>query len=379
MRKRTLAEHLDPNVGPKRILALDGGGIRGALTLGYLKKMETLLRKKYDDPEYRLCDYFDLIGGTSTGSIIAGGLAIGLTIDELAEDYMVLGGKIFGEKRDWWNPLETWKYLQANYDYKALETSLKEVFGDITMGSDKVLTGLCITSKRADTNSTWPLINHPDGKFFDSDMGKNGEIPIWQAIRASSAAPTYFAPQKVDVGDGNFGAFIDGGVSMANNPALTLLMVATLNGFPFHWKKGQRNLSIVSVGTGYSIFKKQVGAIEEAWMKDWAMNVPNMLLQDASWQTQILMQWMSDSPTAMSIDMEMGDLKGDNLGVEPLLGYLRYNMPITLEQLNSLPMDKTFTDKDVKALLDVSKQDNRFILYEIGQAAAHEMAEDHFA
>jgi len=97
MHKRSLSEHLDPNVGPKRILALDGGGIRGALTLGYLKRLETILREKYDDPDYRLCDYFDLIGGTSTGSIIAAGLAIGLTVDELADDYMVLGGKIFEE------------------------------------------------------------------------------------------------------------------------------------------------------------------------------------------------------------------------------------------------------------------------------------------
>jgi len=379
MHKRSLAEHLDPNVGPKRILALDGGGIRGALTLGYLKRMETLFREKFDDPEYRLCDYFDLIGGTSTGSIIAAGLAIGLTVDELAEDYMVLGGKIFGEKRDWWNPLETWKYLQANYDYHALEKSLKEVFGEIKLNSDKILTGLCITAKRADTNSTWPLINHPDGKFFDSDLGKNGEIPLWQAIRASSAAPTYFAPQTIDVGDGNYGVFIDGGVSMANNPALSLLMVATMKGFPFHWKMGQKNLSIVSVGTGYSIFKKQVGAIEEAWMKDWAMNVPNMLLQDASWQAQILMQWMSDSPVATTIDMEMGDLKGDYLGTEPLIGYLRYNFAITKENLNDLPMDKTFDDKEVKSLLDVSRQDNRYILYEIGQAAAHVLNIDHFS
>ncbi len=144
--------------------------------------METILREKYDDPDYRLCDYFDLIGGTSTGSIIAAGLAIGLTVDELADDYMVLGGKIFGEKRDWWNPLETWKYLQANYDYHALEKSLREVFGEIKLNSDKILTGLCITSKRADTNSTWPLINHPDGKFFDSDLGRNGKWYLYPLI-----------------------------------------------------------------------------------------------------------------------------------------------------------------------------------------------------
>jgi patatin-like phospholipase/acyl hydrolase len=90
---------------PKKILSLDGGGIRGALTLGYLKKLEDILKAKYaDQPDFRLCDYFDLIGGTFTGSIIAGSLAIGKTVDEITKLYMDLGGKIFGEKRNWWNP-----------------------------------------------------------------------------------------------------------------------------------------------------------------------------------------------------------------------------------------------------------------------------------
>ena len=57
--------------GPKRILALDGGGIRGVLTLGYLARIEAILRARSSTPEtFCLADYFDLIGGTSTGSII---------------------------------------------------------------------------------------------------------------------------------------------------------------------------------------------------------------------------------------------------------------------------------------------------------------------
>ncbi|MBK8501023.1 MAG: patatin-like phospholipase family protein [Saprospiraceae bacterium] len=95
---RTLQQHFDPKLKPKRILALDGGGIRGALTLGYLKKIESLLREKEEDPDLLLCDYFDLICGTSTGSIIAAGLALGMDVDSLVNHYMDLGGKIFGER-----------------------------------------------------------------------------------------------------------------------------------------------------------------------------------------------------------------------------------------------------------------------------------------
>ena len=68
---RTFQQHLDPSYKPKRILALDGGGIRGLLTAGLLQRIEDLLRARAGgDPAFRLSDYFDLIGGTSTGSII---------------------------------------------------------------------------------------------------------------------------------------------------------------------------------------------------------------------------------------------------------------------------------------------------------------------
>ena len=69
----TKEQHLDPDHAPKRILALDGGGIRGVLTLEYLDAVETLLRNRTKNDQFLLCDYFDLIGGTSTGSIIAAG------------------------------------------------------------------------------------------------------------------------------------------------------------------------------------------------------------------------------------------------------------------------------------------------------------------
>lgn len=378
--KKTLSEHFDPTNGPKRILSLDGGGIRGALTLGYLKKIETILREKEGDPNLLLCDYFDLIGGTSTGSIIASALAIGKSVDEIVDLYMELGGKIFGKKNDWWNPLETLKFLKAGYNYKALEDSLKGAFGNITLGSSEIKTGLCIVAKRADTNSVWPLINHPDGKFYDTPMGKNKNIFLWQAVRASSAAPTYFVPQIIDVGDGQRAAFVDGGVSMANNPSLTLLMVATLKGFPFHWAMGEENLSIVSVGTGYSIFRKKTDEIEEAWLGTWAANVPDMLMQDASWQNQIVLQWLSDSPTAFTIDMEIGELKGDNIGGKPLIKYLRYNFPITLNDLNGLGLKgRTFAEKDVPNIVEMSNAGNRHLLYEIGTAAAEKSIKDeHF-
>jgi patatin-like phospholipase/acyl hydrolase len=374
---RSLREHFDPTLKPKRILALDGGGIRGALTLGYLKKIETILRTQEKDPGLLLSDYFDLIGGTSTGAIIASALAIGKSVDEIITMYMDLGGKIFGEKRNWWNPFETQKYLKANYDVSALETSLKATFGDITLASDKIKTGLCIVTKRADTNSVWPLINHPGGKYFDSKDGQNKNILLWQAIRASAAAPTYFVPQNIDMGQGQTGAFVDGGVSMSNNPSLTLLMVATLKGFPFHWEMGADKLSIVSVGTGYSVFKKFVSEIDDATMLTWAANVPDMLMADASWQNRVILQWLSQSHTAENLDGEMGSLDGDLLAGKPMINYLRYNFPITENSLNGLGLGQ-FDAKDVASLVEMSNAQNRQKLYDIGVKAADAILPQHF-
>jgi uncharacterized protein len=368
------------STSPKKILSLDGGGIRGALTLGYLKKLEDILKAKYSDqPHFRLCDYFDLIGGTSTGSIIAASLAIGKTVDEITKLYMDLGGKIFGEKRNWWNPMETMKWLKANYNYQAMEDGLKLAFGDITLGSDQIKTGLCIVAKRADTNSVWPLINHPGGKFYDSALGKNKNISLWQAVRASSAAPTYFAPQMIDVMEGQKAAFVDGGVSMANNPALNLLMIATLKGFPFHWEMGEDKILLVSIGTGFSVFKKQVGEIDDATMLTWASNIPDMLMQDASWQNRVVLQWLSQSPTADYLDMEIEHMDGDLLSGKPLISYLRYNFRITEDDLNELGFKKTFTTADAKSIVDMSNADNRELLYQIGLKASEAIKPEHFS
>src|SRR5262245_20369609 len=86
--------------GPKRVLALDGGGLRGVLSLGFLARIESLLRERHGNIEtFRLAHYFDLIAGTSTGAIIAAALAQGLTVAEIADHYMKMGTQVF--KRDW--------------------------------------------------------------------------------------------------------------------------------------------------------------------------------------------------------------------------------------------------------------------------------------
>jgi patatin-like phospholipase/acyl hydrolase len=370
----TREQHFAPSA-TKRILALDGGGIRGALTLGFLQQIEDTLRKQHgDDPDFRLCDYFDLIGGTSTGSIIASCLAIGMKVEKIKDMYMDLGGKIFAKKYNWWNIFQTGKWFKGSYDAVPLETELQSVFGQITLESDKIRTGLCIVAKRADTNSVWPLINHPKGKYFNSKHGMNKDIMLWKAVRASAAAPTYFIPQLIDVGGGmKTAAFVDGGVSMANNPSLQLLMVATLKGFPFHWKMGADNILLVSVGTGMSKWEKIPTNVKKNNLLNWAKEIPDMLMQDASWHNQTILQWMSSCNTRWCIDGEIGDLSDDLVTADVcgkgLLTYQRYNLWIDGPTLKEL-MKKDYTDAQIDDLVEMSNAASRQELYKLGEAAA---------
>ncbi|WP_153800553.1 patatin-like phospholipase family protein [Foetidibacter luteolus] len=383
---KSLEEHLSNKTAPKRMLALDGGGIRGALSLGYLQRVEDILRAQHgNDRNFTLSDYFDLIGGTSTGSIIAACLATGMKVADIKNMYMDLGDKIFAKKYKWWNIFQVDDLLKAGYNEKPLEQELQKVFGDITLGDDqRIKTGLCIVAKRADTNSVWPLINHPGGRYFNSVDGLNKEILLWKAVRASSAAPTYFLPQVIDVGGGlSEAAFVDGGVSMANNPALQLLMVATLQGFPFKWKWGSDNLLLVSIGTGMSKWKKIPSDVKKNNLLKWAQQLPDMFMQDASWHNQLLLQWFSNSPTAWQIDGEIGKLENDYIGnarksTGGLLSYLRYNTWLDMETLKPL-MKKEYTQKDIDKLIEMSNADSRFELYDIGaKAASTEVKDEHF-
>ena len=357
----TVRERLQ-SPGPKRVLALDGGGIRGALTLGYLARIEQVLRERHRRPDLVLADYFDLIGGTSTGAIIAAGLAIGMSSEEITRFYLNFGGEVFGERQGL-------GFLRGRFSAEPLRRKLAEAFGEIRLGDPRIKAGLCIVTKRADTNSTWPLINHPDGRFFRD----NCDMLLADVVRASTAAPTYFEPEELNFTAGGALAramFIDGGISMHNNPALLLFLIVTLEGFPFHWSIGHDKLLLVSIGTGYwQVGKRFEGVFDDAiW--EWSSVVPGMLVNEASWLGQTLLQALSQSPTAFVIDQEVGvgNLSRDLLGGRALLSYLRYNVELDVDPLRRLGFDTLALRID--ELRDMTNANVREDLNRVGIAAA---------
>lgn len=356
--------------GPKRILSLDGGGIRGVLTLGFLERIEELLAKENNNPDFRLCDYFDLIGGTGTGSIIAVSLAIGMKASEIKEKYFASGSKIFGNKTGFFQYL----FKGVKYDNKPLETALKSYFGDIQLGDrEKIHTGLCIFSKRAETFSTWAIHNHPEGKYYQ----QNKAWPLWQIVMASAAAPTYFLPMFLKDSSGEQGAFIDGGISMVNNPSFRLFLLASLNSYPFRWKLGKRNMLLVSLGTGNADNKSSYEAFQKNNLMEWAAKMPDFFMYDANMANQMIMQILGDSPTSVTIDSEMGNLRNDMFLGFHALTYLRYN--VSLNDLEMADLGMHLKPAEVATLGEMDNPKNLNTLSEIGEKAGLKyILNDHF-
>ncbi|MFQ3243419.1 MAG: patatin-like phospholipase/acyl hydrolase [Arenicella sp.] len=326
------AQNTKHSAATKRILSIDGGGIRGCLTLGYLQKIEDIVRMRLDKPDAVLSDYFDLIGGTSTGGLIAAQLALGFDVATVRKNYQTMGPIVFSKPAHWAKHVPLFGSLRnklyTKWAVQPLELQIKSVISDkMTLGSSNIKTGLCIITKRADNFSTWPFINHPDGKFFDD----NADIPLWKILRASSAAPTFFYPMELDVGlptEPDLGMFIDGGVSTANNPAMQLFLVATLSGFPYRWPAGEDQLSIVSIGTGSWKRGLEKKSLRKPGNLFWANQVPEMLMQDAGDNVELMMQYLSNSPTNRYSNFEIQDLANDVLMGKPAFAYTRYNAEI---------------------------------------------------
>lgn len=350
--------------GPKRILALDGGGIKGFLTLEFLDKIQTDLRQRMGRPDLVLSDYFDLIGGTSTGSIIAGLLCRGKSVSEIKTIYAGLAEPVFSNRRF------LGQIMQAKFPIEALEKALIQHFGEMTLGSAKWKTGFACVAKRLDTGSPWVMYNNPRGKYFNPRGGSgsigNRDIPIRTIIRASTAAPTYFKPEKIEISPGVFGLFADGGVSPHNNPSLQLFMLATLAGHRFNWEMGADKLLICSVGTGAS-----QSLVKSTWLGGlrYGMGALVSLMEDTTALNETLMQWMSESPTARKIDSELGTLEGDSIGGEPRLTYLRYDAELSAKWIDE-ELGIRLTRKQAKGLSQMDRPENKDILARVGEASA---------
>lgn len=386
---KTLFEHLSPDTGAKRILALDGGGIKGMLTLGMLKVLEEELRRRaHGDADFRLCDYYDLIGGTSTGAIIATALALGLSIDEIVSLYQRLGPEVFGRNSG------DGVFLQSKFESKKLRRALHSVLSTKTLGSQDIRTGLAIHAKRIDTGSAWVVTNHPLGMYYDppadSNVFPNKRYRLTDLVLASAAAPTFFDEIVIDIefdekrNPIQKGYFVDGAVSANNNPSFQLFMLALEPAYKFGWKSGAEELMMTSFGTGMrrpSVDGKAFQGLPPGLRGVHALRA---MVFDTQVQGVMMMQAFSQPKKPWRINSEIGEMTGACISGAPLLDYQRIDVVLDTKPKSRRAGDPAPPMTGVERLIgrelpaevlealdhmDNGKQANMDLLLELGLAA----------
>jgi hypothetical protein len=324
----------------RKLLAIDGGGIRGVLALEILREVEAHLREKRGNSNFCLADYFDFIGGTSTGAIVAAGLAKGMQVQEILDFYINCGADIFTRAG-------LVRRLRYRYQDEPLAAKLREVFGAATtLGSDDLQSLLLVVLRNATTDSPWLIWNNPYAKYNDRKRADcNLDLPLWQLVRGSTAAPVYFPPEVINLGGKEF-VFVDGGVTMYNNPAFQMFLMATVDrywpGAPLGkepWAVGQDQMLVVSVGTGTS-----PGSNEELQPKDMnllfnASNIPSALMFAALNEQDFLCRIFGKCLAGDVLDREVGDVIGSSGPLKPdhkLFTYVRYNAELTKAGLTEM-------------------------------------------
>lgn len=252
---------------PFRILSIDGGGIRGIIPARFLCELESHAGKLKGETA-RLCDYFDLICGTSTGGIIAIGLALGMPAGDILDLYRKNAQRIFGQSNILYNLMRGIRMLtHAKHSNKGLAEVLEEAF--VPYSSDGVT-----RLGHAKTRLVVPAYSAAQGKpvvfktSHHTELTRDYQVPAYRVALATSAAPTYFSAQTFSYSDVVTGRnstitnLVDGGV-FANNPALIGLTEALSIGIELP------QIKLLSIGTGSENFREPYAyyplKIKRAW------------------------------------------------------------------------------------------------------------------
>jgi uncharacterized protein len=261
-----------------RILSLDGGGIRGLISALWLQRLEAELGSP-------LRDHFDLIAGTSTGAILACGVATGMPAEEMVQLYRRNGREIFPAL-----PSRLWSRVgrvfsegvsAPKYSDQGIKAVLQRVFGDTTLADVPAAKVLLITAYNTLAR---------DAVVIKNRNPAYAQLKLWEVAKASAAAPTYFPAHVLDFGT-HSAPLIDGGV-VANNPtACAIAEGVRVNGERPEGCKLD-DFIVASFGTGEST--RPIGAAEarEWGALEWAIPIIDVLMDGAGDATDYVASYL---------------------------------------------------------------------------------------
>lgn len=263
----------------------------------------------------------------------------------------------------------------SKYSDEPLKQQLQTAFGaDTTFGSHSPRTGLLCVLQNSSTDSPWPLSNCTMATYNQPGDGNNLDWPLWQIVRASAAAPTYFPPETIKI-DGKDTRFQDGGITPYNNPAYIQFVMATAVPYNLRWPVGPDQLLSVSVGTG------SADAVSEKW-NHWrnfiypnARNVVSFSMNSASVEQDRLCRLHGDCRFGATIDSEFGPAVGGDRAYPALFIYVRYDTDISDTGLANSGMGPL----NGKAIRKLDAVDQYDAYRRIGAKTAESVSLDHLA
>jgi uncharacterized protein len=254
-----------PTERHRRILAIDGGGLRGIIPALALEALESSTGRPARDS-------FDFLAGTSTGAVIAGAIAAGIPAGRLASVYRRRGSELF--RRTPILSLLRRIAVGHQYDVGALRRMIAEELGDLAgWRINDVPRDIMLTAKGLDDGHPWYFVKDRPG----APPGRTGGLLLADCVTASAAAPTYFAPWPIET----IGLLVDGGVGVAGNPVYQ----ACVEAFDYTGDYQPAETIIISLGTGRFLDRPR-----PTWLWPWVEWVLGELLRSPGEQQTELVQ-----------------------------------------------------------------------------------------
>jgi patatin-like phospholipase/acyl hydrolase len=268
----------------RRILSIDGGGVRGVIPATALAALEEALKG-------RVRDHFDFVAGTSTGALVAAAVSAGIPAQRIVEMYVGRAAQLFAKVP----VISTLQRIAFGrmYDVGRLHRFIREelaVEGAADWQLNDVPLDVMVTAKGLDDGHQWFFVKDGPG-----NAGSTGSLALADCLTASAAAPTFFGPWTI-AGLESRGAMVDGGTGIAGNPVYQ----ACVEAFGYTERYQPSETIVVSLGTGQFLERAR-----PTWIYSWlGWLLSELLRSPGEQQTELVDRHFPDA-TFHRIDVRL--------------------------------------------------------------------------